>query len=97
MQLIRPEVAIISNGSNCGYRHPRESVLDNLRAISGIEIYQTNQLSCTTMGTGGNVANANIADPETTDSDGHVSVVVSGGSYVVSLPARGTSQTFPIN
>ncbi len=49
------------------------------------------------MATGGNVANANIADPETTDSDGQISIVVSGGSYVVSLPARGTSQTFLIN
>ncbi len=97
MQLIQPEVAIISNGSNCGYRHPRQSVLDNLRVITGIEIFQTNQLTCSNMATGGNVANANIADPETTDSDGQISVVVSGTSYVVSLPARGTSRTFPIN
>jgi len=89
--------AILSNRSNCGFRHPRSSVLDSLRVVPGIEIYQTNRLSCTNMGAGGKVADANIADPETIESDGVVSVVVSGGNYVVSLSARGTSQTFAIN
>jgi len=97
VQRIRPEVAIISNGSHCGYRHPQASVLANLRLIPGVAIYQTNQLSCANMGSGENVNNANIADPQTSDSDGHISIIVSDGSFVVSLPARGTSQAFEIN
>ena len=104
LELIRPEVAIISNGSASCFNHPRQSVLDNLGAITGIVIYQTNRLKdehldqCRSGAiVGGNVADANIADPETDDPDGHISVGVSGGSYVVSLPARGTSRTFPID
>ncbi len=104
LELIRPEVAIISNGSESCFNHPRQSVLDTLGAIPGIVIFQTNRLKdehldqCQSGAiVSGNVADANIADPETDEVDGHVTIVVSDGNYVVSLPARGTSRTFSIN
>ena len=36
LALIRPEVAIISNGDHAGFNHPRQAVLDNLNAIPNI-------------------------------------------------------------
>jgi len=101
LQAIRPEVAIISNGSLATYNHPRQSVLDALNTISGMEIYQTNRLfelvnSRSGQLVGGNVADSFIADLETIDSDGTITIVVQSGNFELTMTARSFSRTYPI-
>ncbi len=101
LALIRPEVAVISNGDRADYNHPRKSVLDNLKAIPDIEIYQTNKLTKLKNSTshklvGGNVPDEFIADPETNEDDGTITVVVKEDVYEVRMPARGFCRQYPI-
>ena len=95
LALIRPEVAVISTLGHGGYHHPRQSVLDNLFAIPGITVYQTNPYEAGNP-LGGNTAPEFIGDPERSEDDGHVVIRVEGASYVVTLPGTGHTQTFPI-
>ncbi len=100
LALIRPEVAVISNGDNANYNHPRQSVLDNLNAIPNIEVYQTNKLTKLVNAqsglVGGNVPAEFIADPETVEDDGTITIVVREDVYEVRMPARGFCRRYPI-
>ncbi len=101
LALIRPEVAIISNGDHAGYNHPRQEVLGNLRAIPDIAIYQTNKLTKLRNArsddlVGGNVPDEFIADLETEDNDGTITIVVKEDVYEVRMPARGFCRQYPI-
>ncbi len=100
LALIRPEVAVISNGDHAGFNHPRQKVLDNLNAVSNIEIYQTNKLTKLVNAqsglVGGNVPGAFIADPETNQDDGTITIVVRQDVYEVRMPARGFCRQYPI-
>ena len=93
--------AFISNGSQSCFNHPRQVVLDSLQQVQGIEIYQTNKLlslnQCQTQQlVGGNVPDSFIADPETTDSDGTITITVAADSYTVSMPAKSFSKVHTI-
>lgn len=94
---LSPQVVIISNGSDAGYRHPRQVTLDNLANLSPPpSVFQTNKY----LGVGddgGNVADQFIADPETSDKDGTILVTVdlSAGSFIVSY-GTGSSHSFAI-
>jgi len=93
---MKPAVVIISNGNHSGFRHPRTSTLDRMRAlVPSPVIFQTNRY-LHSGDDGGNVPNAFIADPETVDSDGTILVTVgdSADSYTVSFGT--TSHTFPL-
>lgn len=101
LQAIRPEVAVISNGSHGGFNHPRQAVLDTLEIVEGIDVYQTNRLQEEDLDNrgriaGGNVPDGFIADPESEDSDGTITVVVKGDSYRVEMPAREISRDYEI-
>ena len=76
-------------------------MLDNLEAIPDIEIYQTNKLtklknSRSHKLVGGNVDEAFIADPETNEDDGTITIVVKEDVYQVRMPARGSCRQYPI-
>lgn len=63
---LAPMVIIISNGNNATYKHPRQATLDALASLPNAPaVFQTNKYL--KGGSGGNVADAFIADPETTD------------------------------
>lgn len=92
---IRPEVAIISNGNHAGYRHPRRAVLDALRSIEGIHIYQTNRLL--EVGTvGDNTSTVFIGDPQTTDTDGTISIFVNADDYEILSGPDIQTRRYPI-
>jgi competence protein ComEC len=92
---IRPEVAIISNGSHAGYRHPRLLVLSALRAIEGMHIYQTNRL-VDTGSVGDNTSVDFIGDPETDDTDGTISILVNADSYDIRAGPSTELRRYPI-
>jgi len=100
LALIRPEVAVISNGDHAGFNHPRQAVLDNLNAIPNIEIYQTNKLTKLINPhsglVGGNVPDEFIADLETNEDDGTITIVVKEDVYQVRMPAREFCRQYPI-
>ncbi len=74
--------------------------MDNLTAIANIEIYQTNKLTKLVNSqsglVGGNVPDEFIADPETKDDDGTITIVVREDVYEVRMPARGFCRRYPI-
>ncbi len=99
--MIRPEVAIISNGNRRDFNHPRQAVLDALNAIPNVDVYQTNRLvhlvnSRSGRRVGGNVPDAFIADPETDDDDGTITIVVREDVYEVRMPARNSCRRYPV-
>ncbi len=100
LAVIRPEVAVISNGDRAGFNHPRQAVLDNLNAIPNIEVYQTNKLTKLVNSqsglVGGNVPAEFIADPETVEDDGTITIVVREDVYEVRMPARNFCRRYPI-
>lgn len=83
LRLIRPEVAIVSAGSHCGYHHPRQTILDRIAAaVPGVAIYQTNRYECD--GPGGNVtAQDRIGDLEPDGAEGAVLVTIDADGYTV--------------
>lgn len=96
VRAIRPEVAVISAGSHCGYHHPRQAVLDTIQAASpGVTIFQTNRYLCGEE-VGGNVADSLIADVESIDSDGTITLTIQDAAYDVEIPASGTMTSFEV-
>jgi competence protein ComEC len=93
---LAPRVIIISNGNHGVYKHPRQVTLDLYASLPGPPtVFQTNKYL--KGGAGGNVPDAFIADPESTDSDGTILVTVDAGAgtYTVSYGSS-TSRTFSI-
>lgn len=71
-----PDVVVISNGDHGGFQHPRQVVLDMFDNYDPSPlVLQTNQLTKFSRG-GGNVPLPQIADPETRDDDGTVTITV---------------------
>lgn len=82
---LMPGVVVISNGSHGTYHHPRQDTLTNFGNLTPAPtVFQTNKY-LRGDGRGGNVPDAFIADPETTDSDGTILITVdlAAGSYTV--------------
>ena len=85
LQDMSPTVIVISNGSNRTYDHPRQSTLNRMQGLSPApRIFQLNKY----LGgdaQGGNVPDAFIADPQTTETDGTITLTVdaAAGTYVM--------------
>lgn len=82
---MKPGVVIISNGNWAKYKHPQQSTLDRLQALSPAPvIFQTNKY-LHTGDDGGNVPDQFIADLEASDADGTILVTVNAaaGNYEV--------------
>lgn len=81
---LSPTVVIISNGNHGSFKHPRQHTLDTLASLTPPPtVFQTNKYL--KGGVGGNVADAFIADLESTDMDGTILVTVdrATGKYSV--------------
>jgi hypothetical protein len=93
---LQPTVAIISNGSNSSFRHPRASTLARLAALpSPPAVFQLNKY-LPTGDDGANVADSLIADPETTDADGTILVTVGPRATTYTLSFGQTEHEFAI-
>jgi competence protein ComEC len=84
MDDLKPQVIIISNGSNCKYQHPRKETLERYAELKPVpHVFQTNRFimsKCKKDCGGGNVPVEFIADPETTDAKGTILVTVDNTS-----------------
>lgn len=92
---LSPTVVIISNGNHGGYKHPRQHTLNTLWSLTPTPtVFQTNKYL--KGGAGGNVADAFIADVESTDTDGTILVTVNATAtqFVVSYGEE--SHTFQV-
>ena len=89
LKRIKPEVAIISNGDNAKFNHPRNSVLERIKKVTDvntdpdISIYQTNELtklinSTSGKNVGGNVPQDFIANITPNDTNGNIVIIVNG-------------------
>ena len=91
-----PTVIVISNGSNRTYDHPRLTTLTRMQALSPAPtIFQTNKY----LGgdpEGSNVTDPFIADPETMETDGTITLTVDAGAGTYSLAYGTQSHTFNI-
>ena len=93
LQDMAPTVIVISNGSNRIYDHPRRTTLARMQGLSPAPtIFQTNKY----LGgdpPGGNVADPFIADPQTTDTDGTITLTVdsTAGTYVMTYGTQSHS------
>lgn len=101
VKAIRPEVAVVSNGSQSCFNHPRQAVLGTLRQVPEIDIYQTNKLldlvQCRSgEEVGGNVSDNFIADLDEEGKDGTITIVVKEDEYRVDLVTREISRSYPI-
>lgn len=95
LEQVSPEVAIISAGSHCGYHHPRRAVLEALRVISGIDIYQTNRYLCGDS-RGDNQPDEFIGDLDQVGAEGSIVISVGQSDYTVSVVSSGRERTYPI-
>jgi beta-lactamase superfamily II metal-dependent hydrolase len=75
MDDLQPSLIVISNGSNGTYRHPRLSTLQRYTTLlSAPVILQTNK--CKKSAPCGNMPDAFIADPQSSDKDGTILITV---------------------
>ncbi|MEQ9374036.1 MAG: lamin tail domain-containing protein [Imperialibacter sp.] len=82
---MKPSVIVISNGSDNGYGHPRQSTLDHMAALDPRpDIFQTNKFTKTKAGAG-NVADQFIADLDPAGNEGTIVTELTGSSYNVSF------------
>jgi len=89
-----PHVIIVSNGNNVQYHHPRQSTLTSFTQLPGPPtVFQTNK--CLRGPPCGNVVDAFIADPQTTDQDGTILLTADSAahSYTVAFDS-GVIRTF---
>ena len=91
-----PRVIIISNGSVRKYRHPQASTLARMRALHPAPvIYQTNKYLHSN-DDGDNVADAFIADPETSQADGTILVSVRADARRYAVSFGQTTREFDV-
>jgi len=95
MQDLNPSVVVISNGNRADYNHPRQVTLNTFASLTpSPAVFQTNKYFKGPPG--GNVIDAHIADPQTTDIDGTILITVdpSTGNQVITYGS--TTHTVPI-
>jgi beta-lactamase superfamily II metal-dependent hydrolase len=93
---LKPSLVVISNGSNGSYHHPRQVVLDAYAHLPMPPVVlQTNK--CKKGAPCGNVADAFIADPQSSNENGIILITVDAatGSYTARYGAN-TVRTFQI-
>ena len=95
MNDLKPTVIVLSNGNDANYMHPR---LVSLQTYAGLvpatTVFQVNK--CFRPAPCANVPDAQIADPETTDTDGTILTTVTGTSNTYTLAYGTTTRTFTI-
>ena len=95
MSDMSPSVVVISNGNHGGHRHPRETVLASYRDMDPEPlVLQTNKYLKGPPG--GNVPDAQIADLETTNTDGTILVTVDAAAGAYEVSYRDTTVVIPL-
>ncbi|PCI32353.1 MAG: hypothetical protein COB54_07595 [Alphaproteobacteria bacterium] len=99
LDVMLPQVVVISNGDHGGHRHPRQVTLDTLEGLNPTPtIFQTNKL-IKVGATGGNVPDMFIADLDPRDFEGTIQIDVdqTKGTFTVSYRNGATSIEFLID
>lgn len=92
---LAPSVVIVSNGSNGSYHHPRQVILTRYANLaSAPAVFQTN--TCLLPAPCGNVADAFIADPQSTDEDGTILVTVDAAMNRYTVSYGTTTRMFQV-
>lgn len=97
LDVIKPEVCIVSSGTNGTYKHPRKVTIERLENIPS-EIYQLNKnmQQSRYSGTVKNVPDDHIGDLDCDGDEGTILIEVSGTDYSIHILDRGISRTHPI-
>lgn len=96
LQDVSPTVIVISNGSHGTYDHPRESTLARMQSLTPAPtIFQLNQYLDGDP-RGGNIDEAFIADPETSDADGTIALTVDEAEGTYEVTYGTVTHTFDI-
>jgi len=97
MNDLLPTVIVISNGNRVDYAHPRQVTLNTYAALQPPPtVFQTNKYLAGGPLGGGNVPDAFIADPETTDDDGTILLTVNGAASTFTVSYGSTTRTFSV-
>ena len=92
---MKPSLIVVSNGSTASYNHPRGVTLNTYASLPGPPlVLQTNK--CLLSAPCGNVSDAFIADPETTDQDGTILTTVDAANHNFTVIWASGSRTIPI-
>ncbi len=95
MNDLKPTVIVLSNGNDANYMHPRLVSLQTYAVlVPATTVFQVNK--CFRPAPCANVPDAQIADPETTDTDGTILTTVTGTSNTFTLAYGSTSRPFTI-
>lgn len=94
---LHPTAIIISNGTNGTYRHPRETTLTRMNALSPQPaIFQTNKNLQANSNDAGSVPDAFIADLESVDDDGTILLTVNPVNNNYTISYRNQQHTYNI-
>jgi len=94
---MKPTVVVISNGSDAGYDHPRQSTLNRLAALMpSPTVFQTNEYDEPEPNPGGNVADQFIGDLVPNDKNGTILVTVNAAATQYTVLCRGQTFTFAV-
>ena len=99
LSVIKPEVCIISSGTNGTYKHPRKATVQRLEALASVkDIFQLNKnLDASRYpGTIKNVTDDHIGDLDCVGDEGTLLIVASQDTYTVKFLNRNIGKTYKI-
>ncbi len=99
LNVIKPEVCVISNGSHGGHKHPRKNTIERLDGISSVvDIYQTNKNVKASQYPDKvkNVPDTCIGDLDCDGDDGTILIEVNSNTYKLTLINRNIEKTYNI-
>lgn len=95
MNDLRPTVIVLSNGNDAIYKHPRLVSLQTYASLNPVtNVFQVNK--CLQPSPCANVPDVQIADPQTTDSDGTILITVNAATNNYTLAYGTTTRMFVV-
>jgi len=97
LDAIKPEVCIVSSGTNGTYKHPRKTIIERLENIPS-EVYQLNKnmQESTYSDKIKNVPDDHIGDVDCVGAEGTILIKITQDQYVVRLLGRNIQKAFNI-
>ena len=99
LNVIKPEICIISSGTNGIYKHPRKKTVQRLEALPSVkDIFQLNKNMDASRypGTIKNVTNDHIGDLDCVGDEGTLLIVAGQDTYTVKFLSRTIEKTYKI-
>jgi competence protein ComEC len=99
LNTIKPEVCIISSGSNGTYKHPRKKTIERLESVSSVkDIFQINKNMDASRypNTIKNVTDDHIGDLDCAGDEGTLLIVADQDTYTVRFLSRNIEKTYKI-